>query len=349
MKQQELSQKEIAERLGISSATVSLVLRNPDTNRASAKTKQRIFEYAPPKDRAARKPSTRADTFVFVMSDDEKRFFYQQSMLQGAQERAAELGMKLEVVNPRQDLQSLISARYVQGLVLETPRLSGPQIKQLKRRFRTVGLNAYLHDDTDGISIMGDSFGGFRLALRELLKLGHERVAYLGYEDIPENRDQRNHERSAAFTETCHTLGVALADDAVAHIPSTAHERIDRSREIGQVLSAWFDQPQPPTALLCHNDLLAARTLMVALEMGIRIPEQLSLIGYDNEALCNMLTPQLTSICPQFAQMGRLAVTTLNEDTLWDEDGTPYRLVVPAQLKVRKSVAKPAQHVQLGV
>lgn len=338
MRSKALNQKQIAERLGISTATVSLVLRDPETNRASAETKQRILAHAAGTPRRPRPANGTANTLLFVMSGQERRFFYQQSMLNGAQERASELGLKLEVANPRQDLQALANVR-LKGVLLETQELAEGPAGDLQRRFRTVTLNSYYHSPAAGLAVLDDPCGGFRLALTQLRELGHTRIGFLSYHDIPEHSDWRCRERVAAFVETCRYLRLTLAPDAIELLPSNVGETIDRSREIAAVLIRWRQSPTGPTVVFCHNDLLAARVTMVGLGLGIRVPEHLSLIGYDNEPLCQMLSPQLTSICPRFAEMGRIAVSALADEGLWGASEDPCRIIVPARLAVRDSVA----------
>src|SRR5690606_11212840 len=99
-----------------------------------------------------------------------------------------------------------------------------------------------------------------------------------------------------------------------------------------------------PTAVICYNDLLAARVILVGLQIGIRVPQDLSLIGYDNETHCEILSPQLTSIHPRFDQMGRMGVSALADDTLWNASDDPCRIIVPSRLVERQSVARCLEH-----
>ena len=78
--------------------------------------------------------------------------------------------------------------------------------------------------------------------------------------------------------------------------------------------------------------------MIVALEKGIQIPDDLSLIGYDNESLCQMFSPQLTSICPNYHEMGRIAISAIMNGDIWDASKEPLKIMLPAQLIKRNSV-----------
>lgn len=341
MARQNLSQKEIAQKLGISTSTVSLVLRDPDTNRASALTKSRIFEHVPASHRRANinKPTT----VLFAlrsMRDDGKRYSFQQNLLLGAQQQAAQMKLNLELVNTKQDLLALGTAEHVKGVLLEAPHLIDEQVTQLQHNFRIVTLNSWSFKDVPGIGIDADIHRSSRLAIEHLQEMGHKHIGYIGFKEANTYPDLRYSERFCAFMETCRHLQVPLSDDAAQLLPSDFWLTMDCSKEIAQILTHWRQSAQAPTAILCYNDLLAARVLSICLSLGIRVPEDLSLIGYDNEPLSQTLFPQLTSIDPGFYQMGQLAVSCLADNILWKTDNSPCKMIVPSSLIKRQSVAK---------
>ena len=112
--------------------------------------------------------------------------------------------------------------------------------------------------------------------------------------------------------------------------------------QISNILKQWRQSGAPPTVVVCFNDPLASAVNNTAARQGIRIPEDLSLVGFDNDPACETLTPALTSIYPGWAEMGRLGVDLVCDETFWSGAYPKYRITVPAQLKLRDSVAPPA-------
>jgi DNA-binding LacI/PurR family transcriptional regulator len=283
-------------------------------------------------------------TVLFAMRsirDDGKRYSFQQNLLLGAQQQAAQMGWNLEVINTRQDLLALGSVDHVKGVLLESPHLIDEQIIQLQHRLRMVTLHSWSLNDVVGIGIQDDMHRGMRQAIEHLHRHGHTRIGYIGFTQVPQYPDARYSERAGAFLEVCRHMQVPLTEDAVQLLPSDFWLTMDGSDEIGQILRRWKQSPQSPTAVLCYNDLLAARVLLISLSLGIRVPEHLSLIGYDDEPICQTLSPQLTSISPGFFQMGSLAVSSLADDALWKAKTEPCKIIVPSQLIDRQSVAHP--------
>ena len=191
-----------------------------------------------------------------------------------------------------------------------------------------------------GIGIDADIHRSSRLAIEHLQEMGHKHIGYIGFEEVDAYPDPRYSERYCAFMEMCRHLQVPLTDDAVQLLPSDFWLTMDGSKEITQILTHWRQSSQPPTAILCYNDLLAARILFICLSLGIRVPEDLSLIGYDDEPVCQTLCPQLTSISPGFYQMGQLAVSCLADNSLWKTDNGPCKIIVPSDLIKRQSDAR---------
>jgi len=123
-----------------------------------------------------------------------------------------------------------------------------------------------------------------------------------------------------------------------------------------EVATAWFrpsdevevearkllDRPDRPTAVLCFSDAYAMGVLNVARSLGLRVPEDLSIIGYDDSPVATAAHPQLTTVHQEVATKGHEAVRALM--TAMDKSGsdTPERIMLPTRLVVRESTAPPA-------
>jgi DNA-binding LacI/PurR family transcriptional regulator len=329
-----LNQKQIAAKLGLSPAAISLALNDPETTRVSEDNKERIFSLA---NSSRRGGYSKADTVLFLTDGQELHFFYGHSILSGAQSRAAELGLKFEVINTEQNLERIVANRDVKGLLLVNAKL--PENLQKQPSFlRTVTLNAYHRSEFAGIAISADHFEGMREAVEYLVKMGHRKIGYLGYQyPKPTVTPSRERERATLFLEAMEFFDLPVPEHAVQLIPDPAHETIDRSADIREVLRLW-QRESGPTGIVVFNDLMGAKVINLAFSLGLNVPKDLSVVGIDNEPLCEHLSPRLTSLSPRFYEMGRLGVNLVSDIKLWHGENLPCRMSIPSRLIVRDSV-----------
>ncbi|MCH6258190.1 LacI family transcriptional regulator [Puniceicoccaceae bacterium K14] len=338
MASKKLNQKDIAEKLNISPATVSLVLRSPETSRASKETKKRILELAS----SMRQNANSADTVLFLTDESILRFHYGNSMLSGAQARAAELGLKFEIITPAQDLSTLLATRKARGLLVSSFTLLDPRNtkKNLNLPLRIATLNIERRAPFSGIAIASDHFEGMHKAITRFIEMGHKRIAFVGYKSLTSDTSaSRTRERTTIFHEALEACGINPSDSIVHLIRDPKQETEDRSEEIRDFLRS-FTKRKRPTAIIAFNDLLAFKIINVALREGINVPADLSIIGIDNEPLCENSLPTISSISPEFSKMGRVAVNVINDDNLWTAEDRPSRIVISSNLIERESIAE---------
>jgi DNA-binding LacI/PurR family transcriptional regulator len=104
-----------------------------------------------------------------------------------------------------------------------------------------------------------------------------------------------------------------------------------------------LEQPDRPTGLLCVSDAFALDALRAAADLGLRVPEDLSVVGYDDSRLAATSRPPLTTIRQDVRAKGRDAVAALVR-AINDPSGRPERVVLPAELVVRESTGPPPGH-----
>ena len=145
-----------------------------------------------------------------------------------------------------------------------------------------------------------DNAAGARLAAEHLLALGHTRIAYL--RGGPSQYSVA--ERGDAFAETLANAGVSIPPEY--DLPGDFEEpgRTENARRL-------LTLPNRPTAIFATNDNIALAALRVARSLGIRVPDELSLIGFDDYPLAEHATPPLTTIHHPLAQISALAVQLL--------------------------------------
>ncbi|NKY38966.1 LacI family transcriptional regulator [Cellulomonas septica] len=185
------------------------------------------------------------------------------------------------------------------------------------------------HTGPSGLpTVDADSFAGAVLATEHLLGLGHTRVAFLG--GRPDLESARL--REDGFRHAMAAAGVPVDEDLVrvgGYRPETAD----------QPANELLARPQPPTAVFAANDLSAIRVVEVARSLGLRVPEDLSVIGFDNVPESALATPPLTTISQPLQQMGAEALRLLVDLIDGRERGVHVRL--STELVERASTAPP--------
>lgn len=185
------------------------------------------------------------------------------------------------------------------------------------------------HTGPSGLpTVDADSFAGAVLATEHLLGLGHTRIAFLG--GRPDLESARL--REDGFRHAMAAAGVAVDEDLVrvgGYRPETAD----------QPANELLARPEPPTAVFAANDLSAIRVVEVARSLGLRVPDDLSVIGFDNVPESALATPSLTTISQPLQQMGAEALRLLVDLIDGRERGVHVRL--PTELVERASTAPP--------
>jgi LacI family transcriptional regulator len=228
-------------------------------------------------------------------------------------------GVLQQMVTRRLDALIVTAARRGDEASLTRAAAAVPVVLAV-RSLESGGLPTIIHDDRLGA----------RLAAEHLVQLGHERLAQLrGSDDISSFR-----ERSIGFADF---LARSSARDV--SLPEVASEP---SVEQGRTLTARLleiDPRERPTAIFAHNDLLAVGALSAIADRGLRCPEDISVVGYNDSPLTDHLAPPLTTVRVPTAEMGvragRLVTALLaGTDAHIDEPPRP-------ELVIRRSTAAP--------
>jgi LacI family transcriptional regulator len=174
-------------------------------------------------------------------------------------------------------------------------------------------------------AVLLDSAGGMRQAIKHLVALGHNRIGFLGGPDGSwSNRERRRGLR-------LETRGKSL--DIVELGPFAPHF------EAGQH-AADLAVAAEVTAVVAFNDLLALGVLSRLADRGIGVPDEISVVGFDDIPMAGMATPHLTTVALPLEQSGRVAIELLLEQLAHPGSGT-HEQGLPAQLIVRASTAPP--------
>jgi DNA-binding LacI/PurR family transcriptional regulator len=310
----------------VSQSTVSLVLSGKSAGRISARTEEAVraaaeeLGYRP--NVAARALRTgAARTVGMVVTDVTHPFFG--FVLRGAQRAAWRAGYAVALVDVANDPDrerasfEALRAGPVDGFLfftIDPPERSGEQIVAIEVQ-------------PPGMSFVRfDVERGTELAVNHLLELGHRRIAHLA-SNIDGETFRLRRERVDAVIEAA-----GLEPAARASAGFTFAEACHGALEL-------IDDPRAPTAVFCDDDILAGGMYLAARERGQRIPDDLSVVGFDDLPFAQVVEPPLTTVAIDPEELGATAFEVLAE--LMAGGPPPPGRILPVELIVRDSAARP--------
>ncbi len=216
------------------------------------------------------------------------------------------------------------------GAVLILPSESNDELRALSEHgYPFVVLDPRVPLDPDIASVATANTTGAISAVEHLLRLGHRRIAAI----TGPSGWCATEERLIGYRAVLTRAGVPL-DHAL---------EIESNFEIGggyAVAGQLLDSPSPPTAIFAFNDNLAIGALQAARERGLSVPDDLSLVGFDDSEHAPLVTPPLTSVRQPLTELGRMAVALLVR-LLAREGGETLKIELSTTLVVRGSTAAP--------
>jgi LacI family transcriptional regulator len=334
----------VAKAAGVSTTTVSHSLN--DVGRISPATRKRVRRIAAelgyaPNILARGLRGQRSETIGFL-GDEIVTTPYAVRIIVGAQEAAKAHGSLLLIFNTNGEPELeerealLLKQRKVDGVLYAAMFHRRVTIPPTLSEVPVVLVDA-VSDDPSISSVIPDEVSGGRAAVTVLLSAGHRRIGFLNSEhDIP-----ATHGRLQGFEDGLAAAGIALNDSRVLQVPPTP----DGGYQGGLAL---LSEPDRPTGIFCCTDRVAMGCYQAAAELGLRIPDDLSIVGFDDlHIVADGLRPGLTTIALPHFEMGVWAVNRLYaelEARSRDELLPAEHLVLPGPVIRRSSVAPPPEH-----
>jgi LacI family transcriptional regulator len=330
---------DVARLADVSIATVSHVING--TRFVSAERVERVHAamqelgYTP--DATARSLRVgRTDTIGLVIPDTSNPFFA--ALARWIEEAGFESGYTTILANSdeRPDREhryvSTLVSKRVDGIILAPSRGDHRRLIKLLENARmpvvVVDRDAEL---PNADVVLYDNAGGSYEATRHLIDLGHECIGCIaGPADATSAA-----ERVKGFRRAMSDAGLALPDNAVVE----ADFHFTGGREATARLLA---NGEPFTALFAANDLMAAGAIRALAERGLGVPGDISVIGFDDAPLAEMISPSLTTMRQPLQDMAQAAVTLLLSRITESNGPAPNRRVLPTSLVVRESTARRA-------
>jgi DNA-binding LacI/PurR family transcriptional regulator len=177
---------------------------------------------------------------------------------------------------------------------------------------------------------MFDNRAGAQAAIRHLLDLGHRRIAYV----TGRNEISTVVERLAGYHDALAEHGVVPNPGLVSRVEIEPEAAAEATRRL-------LDREPRPTAIFSYNDLMAVGALVAIREAGLRVPEDVSLVGHDDILYAPYLQVPLTTVAQPTREMGETAARLL-VDRLRGDERPPRTIVLSSRLVVRASTAPPA-------
>jgi len=310
---------------------VSLVLSGKSRGRISARTEEAVRRaaeelcYRP--NEAARALRTGATRSVgFVVPDVTHPFFGR--TMRGAQEAAATAGYAVTLVDvPLDGDWGLAPVEALREGPADGFIYFSVEPPARRRRGEHIVVIEASPDDLPWVRL--DAAGGTDAALEHLLALGHRRIARLhSWRDFPTFELRRDRWLAA------------LERVGVEPVPELRAGSIFDFGHAAVAAGTLLDAAEPPTAILCDDDILAGGVYLAARDRGVRIPEELSVVGFDDLAFAQVLSPPLTTVSADAERLGAMAFETLA--SAMAGEATEHGRVLPVALIVRESTAPPA-------
>ena len=300
--------RDVAERAGVSQTTVSFVLNERPGSGISVETRDHVLRVAREMDyrpnQAARSLRTRVTNTIGLISDQIVTDNYGGDLIRGALVTALRHDHLLIVVESQDDpeverhLVEDLLARQVDGIIVAMIGSDRVRLPGVLAAGRTVLLNCTSSHALP--AILADEFAGGRDAASALLRAGHRRGIYLVGETPDALRPARERRRgvAAALAEAGTDLEGTI--DCMWW-PESAYDAV----------GALVASGQPAGALICLNDRVAFGAYQAIAEAGLRIPDDVSVVSFDDSELARWLRPQLTSVALPYFDMGRIAVESV--------------------------------------
>jgi LacI family repressor for deo operon, udp, cdd, tsx, nupC, and nupG len=330
--------KDIAERAGVSVATVSRALSG--SSLVTDETRKRIHElarelnYRP--NVSARNLRTRRSMSVLLVVRDVGNPFYLE-ILKGVEATARAAGYAVLMGNTENDPDreveyfNMLRDGHADGMILMTGKLAEPQPGESAAVSHLPIVVALEMIETAGFPhVQIDNSAAARSAVEHLIALGHRRIAHVAG-PLPEVMAMHRRDGYRA----------AMAAAGLP-IPEGYEVRGDYLLESGEACVAeLFALPEPPSAIFVANDEMAYGAIHALRRLGLDVPGDVSVVGFDDLYLSKAFYPPLTTVSQPRTDIGRTAMSLLLDILSGDDVAAAPAVVLPTALNIRGSTAPP--------
>src|SRR5665648_227123 len=298
---------DVAELSGVSISTISRVINNPE--KVNINTRQKVYDaidqlgFVPKAEARAR--ALRLKGMIGVITP----FFTEPSFVQRLRGIARALSKEnfdlvIYTVDSNNRLQSYLSTLpltgNLDGLVIMSLPVMDIDVQRLVDHNLPTVLIEFPHPLLNSVEI--DDVEGGRIATEYLIKKGHRRIAFLGDTDLPEYAIHPVNLRLKGFRQALKSAKLEIPEEFIRLAPYN-------QGQARQVANELLNSPNPPTAIFAATDLQALGVVKTARNLGIKVPDQLAIMGFDDLDMAEF--EDLTTIRQHLDESGRLAIEIL--------------------------------------
>jgi len=326
--------KEVAKAAGVSVATVSRVLNNEQV--VALETVERVkaaieaLDYSPNMlGNSLRKSKT--DTVLVLLPTLSNQFF--SKILRGIEEEAKKyrLNVLIGMTDGDREIEekylTMLKTRRVDGAIFFSSTLEGEELTALAKRYPVVQLEYVEGSETSYVSIDNEAAG--YEAVSALIRMGHRNIAFLGVkQNIVSSGERKN-----GYLRALKEAGISPREENIIE-DSYSFKSGMRSAE-----KLW-KRADPPTAVFAVADSIAIGLVKGLQKLGCRVPEDISVIGFDNIAVAEFMTPSLSTVSQPQKELGIHAMRLL-EKKIQDLNCADKSVVLAHTLILRETVSQP--------
>ncbi len=326
--------RDVAAEAGVSHQTVSRVIN--DNERVSPETRARVeaaIENLGYRPSAIARSMAKGRTGILACIAPNLTDYTFARIIQGAEQEARQHGFfLLSASAPDEEIftaliEQLVPSRQTEGIMVINPYADG-RFNHLPEQFPVVFAGARPREDAVNSVALDDVSAG-RIATIHLLEQGHRHIATITGRMVEDCAQ----DRLAGYQQALQAQGLPQPPEFVVEGDWQAGSGFAALHQLMQLAT-------PPTAIFVQNDQMAAGVLRAANDLNVAVPEQLSLIGIDDIPMATYLSPPLTTLRQDFAEIGRLAAQLLI-DGVSRPATKQQHLTLPASLILRDSTMPP--------
>lgn len=322
--------REVAHAAGVSVATVSRALTSPE--KVSEESLKKVHDAIQavgyrPNLLARNFRAAKSFAIVVLVPDITNPFFSQ--VIQAIEDRAQQkgyavlLGDTRETSKREQEYVSRVETRLADGVIQLRPQTMSASTERIP------WVNACGCEGTPGPSIRVDNVAATKTIVDYLISLGHKRIGVIsGLKDNPHTID-----RLRGYKESIAAAGLAFEKELVAEGDFTMWSGQNAAKQ-------FFQHKQMPTAICCMNDEMALGAIQTLKAKGLRVPEDVSVTGFDDIHYSKYWDPALTTIAQPAEEIGKLAMDLLLR-IIEGDDLSGTELVLPTEFVIRASTCPP--------
>lgn len=327
--------QDVATRAGVSQATVSFVLNGVATARVSEQTRQRVVKAARTlgyKRSKRTRSDARLGSMIAMIIDEVDASPFAAPFIAGAREAAWEHQSLVATVTTRSHepmeratIEAVLGVPVI-GIIYGSLLTREISLPNFGADIPVVLLNCY-EAENRYCSVLLDDLSGARAVTSALIADGHTAIGYLAGEDwLDAGRD-----RLLGYYSALQEAGLPVHPQYIQRLGSSFEGAIEGTR-------ALLALSTPPTAIACFNDRMAVGALQVAREMNVRVPHDLSIVGFDNDSFSSKLFPSgLTTVELPHENMARTAVQRIFQ--LRKKKLKPTQTLLPCPIVKRGSIS----------